>query len=253
MEEADQQDRAFVLLKAAAEFPHVLHKPVGGGHRGSKPSAHAPDLAPFQQAALTDRRLRLRYRHGRDNRVATYTLDPYGLVNKAGVWYLVADHDGEPRLFRTDRALSATVLDQPAQRRAGLELSDVWQGPLPAGRRNPPRLRPRRPSPSPPKISAGPSHARQQRPQPSRTPARTPDGRSCAVQPILRRGHPRNPRQRSHLLPQVASEHDHLAPDSLLADTANGKTLGSTSSLRASGGEVAACEPDQCNCGGTQE
>ncbi|MEU2281528.1 YafY family protein [Streptomyces sp. NPDC013178] len=91
------------------------------------PDHSAPDLAPFQQAALTDRRLRLRYRHGRDNRVRTYTLDPYGLVNKAGVWYLVADHDGEPRLFRTDRALSATVLDQPAQRRDGLELTDVWQ------------------------------------------------------------------------------------------------------------------------------
>ncbi|MFI2635106.1 helix-turn-helix transcriptional regulator [Streptomyces collinus] len=97
--------------------------------RGTPSPDHpAPDLTPFQQAALTDRRLRLRYRHGRDNRVATYTLDPYGLVNKAGVWYLVADQDGEPRLFRTDRALSATVLDQPAQRRAGLELNDVWQG-----------------------------------------------------------------------------------------------------------------------------
>ncbi|MGW2613084.1 helix-turn-helix transcriptional regulator [Streptomyces mirabilis] len=91
------------------------------------PDRPAPDLAAFQQAVLGNRRLRLRYRHGRDNRVHTYTLDPYGLVNKAGVWYLVADHDGEPRLFRTDRALSATVLTQPAQRRDGLELTDVWQ------------------------------------------------------------------------------------------------------------------------------
>ncbi|MFF4397222.1 helix-turn-helix transcriptional regulator [Streptomyces sp. NPDC001480] len=92
-----------------------------------RPDHPAPDLAPFQQAALTDRRLRLCYRHGRDNRVGTYTVDPYGLVNKAGVWYLVADHDGEARLFRTDRALSATVLDQPARRRDGQELTDVWQ------------------------------------------------------------------------------------------------------------------------------
>ncbi len=38
-----------------------------------------------------------------------------------------ADHDGDPRLFRTDRALSVAVLDQPARRRAGLELTDVWQ------------------------------------------------------------------------------------------------------------------------------
>jgi predicted DNA-binding transcriptional regulator YafY len=80
----------------------------------------------FQQAVLTDRRLRLRYRHRRDNRVRSYTLDPYGLVNKAGVWYLVADHRGEPRLFRTDRALSAGIVDEPVQRRDGLELAEVW-------------------------------------------------------------------------------------------------------------------------------
>lgn len=68
----------------------------------------------------------LRYRHGHDNRVRSYTLDPYGLVNKAGVWYLIADHRGEPALFRTDRALSATVLDEPVRHRDGLELADVW-------------------------------------------------------------------------------------------------------------------------------
>jgi predicted DNA-binding transcriptional regulator YafY len=84
-------------------------------------------LATLQGAALTDRRLRLRYRHGRDRRVRVYTLDPYGLVNKAGVWYLVADHDGEPHLFRADRALSATVLTEPVQRRDGLALADVWE------------------------------------------------------------------------------------------------------------------------------
>lgn len=95
--------------------------------RGTPGPEHpATGLAVFQQAVFADRRLRLRYRHGRDNRVRTYTLDPYGLVNKAGVWYVVADHDGEPKLFRIDRAVSAAVLDQPARRRGGLELAEVW-------------------------------------------------------------------------------------------------------------------------------
>jgi predicted DNA-binding transcriptional regulator YafY len=49
------------------------------------PQPPAPELAVLQQAVLTGRRLRLRYRHGRDHRVRTYTLDPYGLVNKTGV------------------------------------------------------------------------------------------------------------------------------------------------------------------------
>lgn len=91
------------------------------------PGQSAPELATLQRAVLTDRRLWLRYRHGRDHRVRTYTLDPYGLVSKAGVWYLVADHDREPQLFRADRALSAAVLAEPARRRDGLELAEVWE------------------------------------------------------------------------------------------------------------------------------
>jgi predicted DNA-binding transcriptional regulator YafY len=91
------------------------------------PEGSAPDLTAFQQAVFADRRLRLRYRRGRDNQVRTYTLDPYGLVNKAGVWYLVTDSEGEPRLFRADRVRSATVLAEPVRRRAGVELADVWE------------------------------------------------------------------------------------------------------------------------------
>jgi predicted DNA-binding transcriptional regulator YafY len=104
----------------------ILIDPVRwrGAPAASEPG---PGLDLFQQAVFAGRRLRLRYRHGRDNRVRTYTLDPYGLVNKAGVWYLVADHDGQPRLFRTDRAQSAAVLTEPAQRRPGLELAEVWE------------------------------------------------------------------------------------------------------------------------------
>lgn len=71
-------------------------------------------------------RLRVRYRHGRNSQGRSYTLDPYALVNKAGAWCLDADHCTEPTLFRTDRALSAAILDQPARRRAGLELADIW-------------------------------------------------------------------------------------------------------------------------------
>lgn len=85
------------------------------------------DLGVLQHAVFADRRLRLRYRHGRDNQVHGYTVDPYGLVNKTGVWYLVADQRRQPQLFRVDRILSAAVADDPVQRRDGLELADVWE------------------------------------------------------------------------------------------------------------------------------
>jgi predicted DNA-binding transcriptional regulator YafY len=96
--------------------------------RGSTgPERAAPNLDAFQRAVFADWRLRLRYRHGRDNKVRAYTVDPYGLVNKAGVWYLVADHRGEPNLYRVDRAQSVTVLTEPVQRRDGVELDDAWE------------------------------------------------------------------------------------------------------------------------------
>ncbi|WP_458245779.1 helix-turn-helix transcriptional regulator [Streptomyces sp. MAI_2237] len=87
----------------------------------------AVDLDVLQDAVFADRRLRLRYRHSGDREPRTYTVDPYGLVSKAGVWYLVADRRTRPRLFRADRVRSATVLDDPVRRRPGVELADVWE------------------------------------------------------------------------------------------------------------------------------
>ncbi|MFF7094852.1 helix-turn-helix transcriptional regulator [Streptomyces rubradiris] len=85
------------------------------------------DLAVLQDAVFSDRRLRLRYRHSGEREVRTYTVDPYGLVAKAGVWYLVADRRGRPRLFRADRVRRARLLDEPVRRRPGVELAVVWE------------------------------------------------------------------------------------------------------------------------------
>jgi predicted DNA-binding transcriptional regulator YafY len=90
---------------------------------GPQPSV---DLGILNTAVFTDRRLRIRYRHGGDRSTHTYTVDPYGLVAKAGTWYLVADRRGQPQLFRVDRVLEATVTEAPVQRREGVELSDAW-------------------------------------------------------------------------------------------------------------------------------
>lgn len=87
----------------------------------------AADLDVLQDAVFSDRRLRLRYRHSGEREPRTYTVDPYGLVAKAGVWYLVADRRGRPRLFRADRVRSARLLDEPVRRRPGVELADVWE------------------------------------------------------------------------------------------------------------------------------
>jgi predicted DNA-binding transcriptional regulator YafY len=87
----------------------------------------AVDLDVLQDAVFADRRLRLRYRHSGAKEPSTYTVDPYGLVSKAGVWYLVADRRARPRLFRADRVHSATLLPDPVKRRPGVELADAWE------------------------------------------------------------------------------------------------------------------------------
>ncbi|MGW6918431.1 helix-turn-helix transcriptional regulator [Kitasatospora sp. NPDC054939] len=85
-------------------------------------------LGGLQYAVFADRRLRLRYRHGGAPASAEYTVDPYGLVSRAAVWYLVADVHGEPRLFRADRVLAAETTAAPVRRRPGQGLGEVWAG-----------------------------------------------------------------------------------------------------------------------------
>ncbi|MFI2257600.1 helix-turn-helix transcriptional regulator [Streptomyces tubercidicus] len=85
------------------------------------------DLDVLHTAVFTDLRLRIRYRHSGETRLRTYTVDPYGLVAKAGTWYLVADRRGRPQLFRADRVVTATLTEVPVRRRAGVELAEVWQ------------------------------------------------------------------------------------------------------------------------------
>ncbi|MFE5582213.1 helix-turn-helix transcriptional regulator [Kitasatospora sp. NPDC056531] len=85
-----------------------------------------PDLGELQYAVFADRRLRLRYRHSGTPAPVDYTVDPYGLVSKASVWYLVADLHAEPRLFRADRVLAAETTEEAVRRREGVGLGEVW-------------------------------------------------------------------------------------------------------------------------------
>ncbi|OUS90104.1 YafY family protein [Rhodococcus sp. NCIMB 12038] len=82
------------------------------------------DLPVVASAVLEGRRLGIRYRKG--NRSAARTLDPLGLVAKAGVWYLVAQHHGRTLSYRVSRISDATVLKQPAVRPRDFDLGAWW-------------------------------------------------------------------------------------------------------------------------------
>lgn len=91
--------------------------------RGSTPSVDVADLA---SALREDRRLTIRYRRSSEARSTTRVVDPYGLVSKSGRWYLVADHEGGPRLFALDRLEDYDLLDGPATLRSEQTLHTVW-------------------------------------------------------------------------------------------------------------------------------
>ena len=106
--------------QAAAEAVVVDPAGWGGADR-----ARPPVVELLQQAVVRRCRVRLRYA-GRDGQPADRLVDPWGLVDKDGVWYLVAGTPQGRRTFRADRMASAELTDEPAERPEDLQLAAVW-------------------------------------------------------------------------------------------------------------------------------
>ncbi|MBB4932254.1 putative DNA-binding transcriptional regulator YafY [Lipingzhangella halophila] len=108
-------------LNASTETRHALAK-LSKTHPG-----HSEDLIPLTEVVHVDsrpwlqprpdgippaaligpvrraRQLRIEYNSSREAQPSTLVVDPYGLLAKAGIWYLVADCDRAPRMFRLER------------------------------------------------------------------------------------------------------------------------------------------------------
>jgi len=82
-------------------------------------------LATIARAVWDCRRVRLDYR--RDTAIVQRTIDPLGLVLKAGVWYLVAAVDDAVRTYRVGRIVAAEYLDEHFERPAGFDLPAWWE------------------------------------------------------------------------------------------------------------------------------
>ncbi|MFE7706258.1 helix-turn-helix transcriptional regulator [Streptomyces sp. NPDC057486] len=83
---------------------------------------HLPQVA---EAVWTGRRLMVRYRRWKAPTEVDRTLDPYGLVLKAGRWYLVAGPG--PRTFRVDQILELRVSDDTFEIPGGFDLAEHWR------------------------------------------------------------------------------------------------------------------------------
>ena len=92
-----------------------------------RPRDEPPTLLPELQIAVVERR-RVRIRYAAWNREpADRLVDPWGLVQKHGHWYLLGAVDGTERTYRVDRMLDVAVTEERASRPDDLDLVEIWE------------------------------------------------------------------------------------------------------------------------------
>jgi predicted DNA-binding transcriptional regulator YafY len=80
----------------------------------------------LQQAVYEDKRVRVVYEK-HDKEIQERILEPYGLVAKASVWYLIAKRDGEFRSYRVSRFHNVQLLNEPFTRDPAFDLASFWE------------------------------------------------------------------------------------------------------------------------------
>lgn len=86
-----------------------------------------PELVGLLQAAVVrGRKVRLSYTSGARER-SERLVDPWGLVDKDDVWYLLAGTDRGRRTFRVDRIARAEPTDDAAERPDDFTLAAAWE------------------------------------------------------------------------------------------------------------------------------
>ena len=128
------QTAAAARLKVLAALPHAAGEEARRVEErfhldpapwGRRPSASREDLQVVAQAVWECRRLRLRYESWTGDKERT--LEPLGVVLKAGDWYFVAPRRSQPAIHRLDRARDITLLDETFQRPPDFDLARAWE------------------------------------------------------------------------------------------------------------------------------
>lgn len=109
------------LRSRASRLVERFHLDAGAWFKGSEP---VPHLGTVAEAVWQSHRLEIAYH--RDDASVSRTLEPLGLVLKAGTWYVVARADDELRTYRVARIRQARVLDEPFERPRDFDLAAWW-------------------------------------------------------------------------------------------------------------------------------
>ncbi|GAA2777584.1 helix-turn-helix transcriptional regulator [Crossiella cryophila] len=79
----------------------------------------------LQSAVVRRRKVRLNYTSGARER-SERLVEPWGLVDKDDIWYLLAGTDKGQRTFRVERIVEAVVTEEPADRPDDFALAAAW-------------------------------------------------------------------------------------------------------------------------------
>ncbi|UYM04089.1 helix-turn-helix transcriptional regulator [Solicola gregarius] len=111
-------------LERARDLRDVVHVDRRRWFVDPDDSRHLPTL---RMAAVRNQRVRMSYRGASDARAKQRTVDPYGLIENGGRWYLLAHHRGSTKTYRVGRVTSLSVLDATFERPAGFDLDAEWE------------------------------------------------------------------------------------------------------------------------------
>ncbi|MBS0295467.1 MAG: WYL domain-containing protein [Proteobacteria bacterium] len=98
-----------------------FHLDPAGWYRGADRADRLPAVA---RAVWSERRLRLTYESW--SGVVARTVDPLGLVLKAGAWYLIAAVEGGARTYRVSNILELEATEEAFTRPADFDLAAFW-------------------------------------------------------------------------------------------------------------------------------
>jgi len=86
----------------------------------------APHLQKVQKAVWEDRKLKLSYRLKVGGQIERM-IEPYGLIAKAGIWYVLYARDGRFRILRISEILDAQLTDESFHRSSDFDLEKCWE------------------------------------------------------------------------------------------------------------------------------
>jgi predicted DNA-binding transcriptional regulator YafY len=109
------------LRARASRLVERFHLDAAAWYHADEP---VPLLGPLSEAVWESQRIQIAYDRG--DKTVDRILEPLGLVLKAGVWYLIAGADGQPRTYRVSRVAKVTSLDERFERPDEFDLAAFW-------------------------------------------------------------------------------------------------------------------------------